>query len=467
MAGLTALAALFDRGPGALLRVSIVTALAIHVAGTLVLRHVISRLSNAEWGWTAAACWLISPLAFLLAVQATEAALYGLALLVALACHVTLLNALDARRLPGRDAVVRYGLALGAVSLARTDGLLVTALAVLWLAAATLRISRDVVRAAGIAGGAALAAALVNLPWWLLSVSQVGTVVQDSGAMKVLWAADLYPTLAARLWNLWRTTDYFVRVCLSVMTVWNFSWVTCALGIGAAALGPLVVLRAEPRRIVARALRSVCGVAGLMLVVYGLTLTDRQLWWLVLPSLTFTVILFSSLPAAARICSVPARWQHWTRVVLVLLALTLFARWHIKAPRPYPWQPDVLASQRSVEALVPPAERIGCFNAGIPAYFGSRTIVPLDGLVDHDVRRLWYARRFDEVLRVSRVRYIADEERAMARAMRFAPAPLPLQELASFPLRGWPGGRRVVWRVDQGTARDAGEAAPGADRVPR
>lgn len=40
---------------------------------------------------------------------------------------------------------------------------------------------------------------LVVLPWLLFSLWQLGTIQQDSGAMKALWAADLFPDVASRI----------------------------------------------------------------------------------------------------------------------------------------------------------------------------------------------------------------------------------------------------------------------------
>jgi len=68
-------------------------------------------------------------------------------------------------------------------------------------------------------------------------------------------------------------------------------------------------------------------------------------------------------------------------------------------------------------------------------------------LVNHDVRLAWTSRRLDEFIVRTGISYIADEERIVTKAQRFTSTPLMLSELSSYPLRGWPTGRRVLWQV--------------------
>jgi hypothetical protein len=348
-----------------------------------------------------------------------------------------------------------YGLALGVVCLARTDGVVIVCLAVLWLVAASLRDRQGLAHAIRSGALAAGAIAVVLAPWWLFSLHQVGAVTQDSGAMKLLWASERYPTLLSRFSNLERTADYFVRTCLSLMTAWNFRWPLLAIVGGAAAVAPILVVWRRPDSSGACAIRASVAALALIVLAYGTSLVDRQLWWLALPCLAFFVVAFAAVPAALDLRPWTASRAHWARMALLVAALVVFGRWHVKGFRPYPWQPDVLASQRLVERLVPPGERIGCFNAGIPGYFGDGRVVALDGLVSHPARRAWTERRVDALLADQRVRFIADEERAMEKAQRFSSVPLAIEPIASFPLRGWPSGRRVLWRVTPGAGHEA------------
>jgi hypothetical protein len=51
-------------------------------------------------------------------------------------------------------------------------------------------------------------------------------------------------------------------------------------------------------------------------------------------------------------------------------------------------------------------------------------------------------------LAAHKIAYIADEQRILGRGQRFSAVPLRLTRVASFPLRGWPAGARVLWKVE-------------------
>ena len=109
-------------------------ALTFQVCSAAAVFAVVKRLVDADWGWVAAACWLINPLAFLLAVQATEASVYGASALGLLLVHLRVVEARMAGRQPSWRLVAVYGLALGVLCLARMDGVIVVALAIAALA---------------------------------------------------------------------------------------------------------------------------------------------------------------------------------------------------------------------------------------------------------------------------------------------------------------------------------------------
>lgn len=90
---------------------------------------------------------------------------------------------------------------------------------------------------------------------------------------------------------------------------------------------------------------------------------------------------------------------------------------------------------------------MGCFNAGIPAYFGHRLVINLDGLVNHAVHPYWRQHRFERYLADEGIAYIADEEESLKFAAQFASAPICVTPVASTTLTGWPG-RRFLWRVE-------------------
>jgi hypothetical protein len=121
--------------------------------------------------------------------------------------------------------------------------------------------------------------------------------------------------------------------------------------------------------------------------------------------------------------------------------------WRLTTLDPYPWQRDVFRSQPAFERLVPPGLPIGSFNAGIPGYFSHRTIINLDGLVNHSVYPYYKARRFDAYLRERGIEYISDEEASLDRARRFTTGPLAVRVLDRAPLTRWWSGDRYLWRI--------------------
>jgi hypothetical protein len=447
MAGLSILAAAVDDRT-LLLRFAIGLSLMLHASAAVLLFYAIRRIVDAAWAWTAAACWLINPLAFSIAITTTEAAVYAAIAVTVFLAHTALIKDLETGRLPSVRRLRRYGIALGVLVLARTDGLIVVALALTWLASLARTRRHD---ASQIARGVMVCgatAAVVVVPWWLFSLAQVGTIVQDSGAMKMLWASDAFPTAASRVQNLGTTLEFFARRTLTLMTVWNYSWGSFAIAATLLAVAPAMVLVRQQGSVSARALRAVIAVIVGLTTVYGWRFVERQIWWLTLPSLATVLVMFIAMPAALRSLRSHDRLEGAMRVGLVLIAMALFVRWHVKGHTPYPWQPDVRRSQLAIEQLVPAPRRIGCFNAGIPAFFGSGQVVALDGLVSHDARLAWAGHRLDEYVERLDVAYIADEERILAKAQRFSRRPIPVTEIASYPLRGWPTGRRVLWRRD-------------------
>jgi hypothetical protein len=447
MAMLTAVAAVVHDNT-TLLRIALGVCLALHACAAVLLFHAIRCLVGDAWGRTAGACWLVNPLAFSLAISGTEAALDTLAALTVVLAHIALLTNRQAGKLPTPGLAGRYGLALGFMSLARTDGLVIAGLGLTWLASSCRLKKQNVTqrRSQVLIAGAAFA--LTVGPWWLFSLTQVGTIVQDSGAMKMLWASAAFSTPIDRLHNIGSTVDFFTRRTVALMTVWNYSLGTFIVVAAGMAIAPALLLVRHAATIQAQAVRAVSAAVIALTMVYGAAFVERQIWWLAVPGLSIALVMFTAFPTMLRSLRIGRGRDDVTLVFLLLLALVLFGRWHLKGYAPYPWQPDVRRSQLAIEAIVPPQERIGCFNAGIPAFFGSTRVVALDGLVSHDARLSWTDRRLDEYVARHQIRYIADEEVAMLKAQNFVHTPLQLRAIASYPLRGWPTGRRVLWHVE-------------------
>ncbi len=432
-----------------LLRGAVVTSFVLNVGAALMLRTVLARLTTVEWAWTAAACWLLNPLAFLMALQATEASMYAIALLMVLMLHLRLhaVSINKASSPPSSRFLVVYGASLGGLCLARTEGIVIAGLAIGWCTRIAFTHRKDARRALALVLVPVALAAIVMLPWFLFSLSQVGTIVQDSGVMKALWVADEYPGLAGKLRNLIDTADYLVGTTLRLMTTWNASkrllLVICVLF--AAVIGTVLVRRARPDHV--RVLTTVLAPALTLGVIYGTLLGERQIWWLVVPCLTIFFISAISVFVCVDLVSRDRRLHMGVQAGLVFASLAIFIGAQREPYLPYPWQPAVKHTQAAFEKMVPSSERIGCFNAGIPMFFGAGRVIALDGLVNHEARVAWTQRRFEAFLAEKRVRFIADEQRAVNRAFRFSRVRPSLRERASYPLPGWATGRRVLWEV--------------------
>jgi hypothetical protein len=440
-----AVLAVFVQGDETFLRVVIGVSLVAHVLIAAALRAVVAPLLGSRWAWTTGTCWLINPLACLIALQAMESTVYIMALVAALGLHLKIAARFDRGEAPSRSQIAVYGAMLGLVVLARTEGAMAALLALAWLARRLWPAPPgSTVRTLVVCGSSM---ALVVAPWLIFSLWQVGTVTQDSGAMKALWASDLFPDLASRSRNLLDTIDYFLRRSLRLMSATDASARMVTLPVIVIGLLFAAALAMRWRSREGTALRAIAAPAAAAGLVYSMTMVERQVWWLGLPCLT---IVLGSIVALATILRARPRlrpFEGWARVVLVAISALAFVRWSTRPLEPYPWQPDVLRSQAVIDELVPAGERIGCFNAGIPIYFGSGRIVALDGIVSHEARGWWRARRVDDFLTQARVGFIADEQLTVNRANRFASAPLALEEIRAFPLRGWPTGRRVLWKV--------------------
>jgi len=199
----------------------------------------------------------------------------------------------------------------------------------------------------------------------------------------------------------------------------------------------------------ARRLRRLLGVLGagvlIVFIAYGAGAADLQSWYLGLPGLVLFLAAMASLGRLAGRGPLGFRLGLGVAVVAMALGLRFWAAPFV----PFPWQRDVLASLPAFDARVSADARVGAFNAGIPAFFGSRTVVNLDGLVNHAVLPYWRERRFPDYVRDAQIAYVADEEGALGRARLFSSRDLPLREVGSVTLTGWTTGRRVLWRVEE------------------
>ena len=458
------LLALVFHDKAALLRAALCLAFVCHAAAGLLIARLLKPYTGEFWSKVLGAAWLFNPLALHLCLCLTEAPLYILCLTAALIELRNAFNSVNAapsleatRALPLKTAVVQLGLAFGAPLLARTDAICLIAPALICLsiksyktAPRTTRFSRA---ATTLLIPAAICAAMFS-PWLAYSWANVHTFAQDSGVMKSLWQAAAahaaHTTFAQRLSGAARfmVSEWLQR---TLQITVQLPWITGmfpAAAVTALALLAAYLLKRETLHRQMLAATGLLGVVTLgMGVAYGYGVSDHQVWHLAEPALAIWLILFGWIGALAA-TKITVRYK--TAAGFAFLAASaclgiVGARGF--APH-YPWQVDVYRSQPILERMVPPSERIGCFNAGIPAYFSRRTIINLDGLVNHDAVPYWKSHCFDSYLAQAHIGYIIDEADSLNRARAFSSEPLNVTVLASGSLTGWNPPVRYLLHVN-------------------
>jgi hypothetical protein len=434
------------RGPIALLRACLVTAFVLHLAASRMLVASLSRWLQPVAAWIAGALWVINPLPVNLALQGVESSLYIFAAVLVLFTYSIHfgpgLSNFD--RDAGPRPFVLLGLTLGGLFLARTESVVLTLIVTVGLAFA-LRASafwRTLLLTA--------AAFFVSvLPWFLYSFLATGTWFQRSGSMKMLWAADYHHSVFQNvvgffgyLFGAWVTYPIIgipggwgndPRAVVDFGVTLTLLWVVWR-GVGLRAMRPLAI--------VALVVSFACLATG---GVYGLFFSEMQYWYKAQPGLVFFVVGYG----VASILLERLRPQ-WVKPLLGLtvaaLGVALLVRF--AGLRSYPHQREVYATQAKFDALLPDGERIGCFNAGIPGYFGKHVVINLDGLVNNALYDYYRRRALDQYLSDAHIRYIADETVALERGMRFTQARPRLSIVAKEPMPGWSSQFRYLWRVE-------------------
>ena len=365
--------------------------------------------------------------------------------------------------LPLKTAAVQLGLAFGAALLARTDAICLIAPALICLTIKSYKTAPHAMRfghaAATLLIPAAVCAAMFA-PWLIYSWANVHTFAQDSGVMKSLWQAAAahaaHATITQRISGAARfmLSDWLER---TLQITVQLPWIAGALP--AASLTSLALLAAYllKRETLHRQMLAATGLLGIvtlgMGVAYGYGVSDHQVWHLAEPALAIWLILFGWIGALAA-TKITARYKTAAGLAFLAASACLGIVGARNFAPHYPWQVDVYRSQPILEQMVPPGARIGCFNAGIPAYFSHRTIINLDGLVNHDAVAYWKSHRFDAYLTQAHIGYIIDEADSLNRARAFSSKPLKFTVLASGPLTGWNPPVRYLLKIDS--------AQPGA-----
>ena len=451
-------------GREALLRACLTVSFLLQFVTGLLLTMVVRRYVSSFWAWTAGAFWLLGPLPLYISMQGVEASLYSCTLTLVLLTYLRRISphiSQEAPFSPPAGDLVRFGLSLGLAFLARTEAVILALTAFAFLAVVlrcrtrTPHLLRSYARVLAFAGLPFLALAV---SWPLYSLLAVHEVTQKSGAMKMLWQAQENPGLFRHLWGM---QDFLRRSWVGMGQVYlggthMNSYFTLPLEFVELILPVLFFRRAwhdpQARSLVDLSLwlLSFLTATG---IFYGLFVSDTQIWYEMGPCLIF---FFLTITWGFWLLSHSARRQDLAdarfQAVLCLLPVALSLHFLLRSPISYPWQRDAYVSQPKFEAMIPPQARIGCFNAGIPAYFSDRTVVNLDGLVNNSVYPYWKSHTFDHYLTDQHIDYIMDETDAVTRSQTFSSAPLRLLPLASAPLRGWMHPTRWLWRVGAGPA---------------
>ena len=438
--------------PETFLRGALALEFVLHAATAAVLIGFFRRSTSDGVALIAGLCWLANPWVLLLSLQGVESGFYSLSLALLLRTEISLPAASAGT---GIAPFLRFGCALALCFLARTEAVILATVTCVFLPA--LRGApfwgRNSLRSSFLV--AATFTACIA-PWFVYCWMTTGSPWQTSGTMKRLWGDQLLGpmTISGRLE---RAVDVVGGFWL--VPPWMSNWKSPFLagrpiawgGTILAVFGFTLAVRfwRDRRLIVWSAwLLTATSLTGL---AYGLFFGDLQLWYRTQPALLLFVII---LMWVARIGAAGEAdpWGRFFRssVLLMLLLLSAFKTYgfYRNPPVPYPWQPDVYTSQFEFEKYVPPDEAIGCFNAGIPAFFGQRQVVNLDGLVNVSVLPYYRNHELDRYFSDARIHYLADEELSLQRATAFMQTPLHLQPLASAPLHGWFTPKRWLWQVE-------------------
>jgi hypothetical protein len=438
--------------PLAFLRAVLWVAFSCHLGSALAIRLALGEVFSPATAWAGAAGWLMFCTPLELASQGLESAFYTLALGLALWAGLRLLRAaLTGALRPGLPALTGFGLALVLCFWARTEAVVLAGVGCLLPVGIHLARPAIISRRQAITASAWLGAlfALGTAPWFAWSYLYTGRLTQASGFVKHLWAATA-PSVGAVA----RTVDALRYVGREWFGPWAATYLVNAAKVTAAiALGVLFLAWGSLARMARRDPRFLAFVAWLLPsalltgLVYGFYFADRQVWYAAQPSFVVFVSAWAAgAGALAGLGSAFRRGVAWAALALLFLALPKFS---LSLRTLYPYQAVVLRSQALFETLTPVGSRIGCFNAGTPAFFGHRTVVNLDGLVNNELLAYVQRRALGQFLRDYDIRYIADSRLPLRRMLSLGGGEeVPLEVVKCVPLpTGGEDRERCLWKV--------------------
>jgi hypothetical protein len=222
---------------------------------------------------------------------------------------------------------------------------------------------------------------LMNIPWYLVSRWLLNSWVQDSGLA--------VPYAIQQRWLLNNGAEWLPRLEEGLRQIFlSYSWLRgdptglplfIGIGLWVFVLTLLIIhwLRSRDKRSMAFLLPPIIAGAMLMLFHGGLRWYPRPWYFLVLSA---------AFPVAA--------------------AFTISVQQH-------PWQKDFLRTSYWINENIPKGTLVGSFNAGIYSYYSGRTIVNLDGVVNHEAFLALKKKQIMPFLREKKVEYLVDSTMAL------------------------------------------------------
>ncbi|MGC8838152.1 MAG: hypothetical protein ACP5UM_07015 [Anaerolineae bacterium] len=280
-----------------------------------------------------------------------------------------------------------FGLGLlgGTAVLARTDSAFLPAFVALDLAWRKRR------QAAAALGALALGALIPLTPWIVWNQTTMGTWLQSSGvAIPYIYHEHFRRAVASGtplLVALWGTLG--AAVASGFVAFWQVAGVG-AIG-WAAAWGATFFYRSRLSRGEGRAVLDTARPFWVPVAAALALLAFHVLWrwypraWYFVP-LAYAAALTAGPAleeAGHQLRALGERWRRFVPSVVTLLALLMGLQWSRNWPVGlYPWQADFRFAADWAAAALPEGAPIGAFNAGIQGFYGTHTVVNLDGVVD-------------------------------------------------------------------------------------
>lgn len=440
-----------------LLKLSLALSFALHIAGSLALTGFFRRIVGPVPGTYLGIAWMVNPFPLQLCVLGMESSVSILCVALILYWRVRFAGQTSNSDGAPLSHMVVLGVLLAAATYARTDLAIV---GVFVLASLAVRSRTTILNAVPGAAkrrivGLAVAIgvwAFCLVPWAIVSHSITGSLVQDSAQMKSLWTERMLssatPAMLVRH-VAWALVYPWTSRTLRLSSGWSDDDSPAWL-VGYVIALALLIVAARKSLLVPIARVYTLWFLGFVLVTgiaFGIAVEFVQLWHSAVAGLLLLSV--AGIWLAAAVATVRdernKRWA-WGTVCIIPALLSVGA---IFASNPYyPWQRDVYASQPKFEEMVPAGARIGCINAGIPAYFSKRTIVNLDGLVNHGILPYWRSNRMDAYLRDAKIEYVIDDVPSLLKLQLFcARNKLPIKPMANYPMQNVADPGRLMGRV--------------------